>query len=51
MKDRQMRQRKIELFLEGLDGQLAADELHDYVDWNLRVDHLLGRRNVLRKRA
>lgn len=44
-------QRKMELFLEGLSGQLGADELHEYVEWSLRVDELLGRKIALRKRS
>ena len=50
MKDRNLQQRKMELFLEGLNSQLGADELHEYVEWNLRVDELLGRKVIMRNR-
>jgi len=50
MRDRKLQHRKMELFLEGLSQHLDADELHEYVEWSLRMDEMVGRRTE-RKRA
>ncbi len=43
--------RRMELFLEGLQEHLGAEELHEYVEWSLRIDQAADRQTTVRKKT